>query len=97
MSNARGTAESLTEARNETFARVALRRFERRNAQAAMMSAERIVESIIGVSHMAFRATATLLAAAAAIAELTMGAAERVADVLIGWVDVTMQRHGKHG
>jgi hypothetical protein len=82
---------------NKLFDRVALRRFERGRALAAMYSVERIADSMIILSLMVRHVCAVLLAASSAVAEISMQLAERVAGALIAWVDVTLQRHGKHG
>jgi hypothetical protein len=97
MSTVRISAARSINGQSGLFTEVALRQFERRSAQAALIAAERIVDSIFSISRIAHHAGAALLAVSAAVAELSIGAAERVAQVLIGWVDVTLQRHGRHG
>jgi hypothetical protein len=91
------TAGKFTCKQNKLFDRVALRQFERGRALAAMYSAERIVDSVISLSRMVRGVCEVPFAASRAIAEISMRSAERVAGALIAWVDVTLQRHGKHG
>jgi len=79
------------------FDGVALRRSAHRSALAAMISAERIIGSIGLVTSAVCGVAGTLLAVSGAVVDACMAAAERVADALIAWVDLTLQRHGRHG
>jgi hypothetical protein len=62
-----------------------------------MISAERIIGSIAGLAGVARGVVGTLLAVSGVIVDACMAAAERVADVLIAWVELTLQRPGRHG
>jgi hypothetical protein len=97
MSIVKTSKGALAGIQPEPFAGIALRQFELRRARAAMLSAERIVDSITGASHAARGICSKLLAVSGAVVDACIASAERVADVLIAWVDLTLQRHGRHG